>query len=415
MKKAKLRIAAVLMAVSIGIPAKAVFAAAITITQEDFAAACTTAPTKGITCNATDGRYTLAAGDYVLGGNVDLGTYNLGLAEAGDYSLDLGGHTLTTATDSNVKPNAVTVINAGKTTAIKNGKITNTANGTKALAIGGATATLTDVILTSDGNSAEIGDFGTTAANVTFNNVTSGSHIEVMGNSTLTINSGTYSDNMQGAISTSFSFDPVTFEMTGDGGHLIINGGIFTSEAGSAIYANGIGEKATVEINGGTFTSEADTGLEVLGAKSVVITGGTFTGLEAGLRLADYNNVVLSGGTFKALGTEAGNGAVTALAENTDILSKILASGYKYTDATATMGTLWTEPLAYLTNKNVSVVSDSTEETIDLSTIGSPNSGASTKGSGSATTSTVATLGASAAVISGLYLGKKHLAKKSAK
>ncbi|MBQ3352061.1 hypothetical protein IJG91_00110 [Candidatus Saccharibacteria bacterium] len=422
MKKAKLLIAAMFMAVTLGLPAKAVFAAAITITQADLATACSGTPTKGITCSTTDERYTLAAGEYVLGSDLDLGTYNLGLSGAGNYILNLGNHVITSAVNTAKNSSTITVVNSGKTTAIKNGKIANTGmGGGTALSIGGSIATISDVTLSSNADTAEINNFGTTAANVTFNNVVSNKHINVMGDSTLTINSGTYSGDMMGAVSTSLAFDPITFEYNDDGGHLIINGGTFASAASSAIYANGIGKKASVEINGGSFTSEGDTGMEVLGAKSVKVTGGTFTGKEAGLRLAEYTSVVLSGGTYKATGTEVDNGAITMLATNESKLSTLLAAGYKYTDGAAAMGTLFGEPLAYLTSKNVSVVSTSTstndetntEDTTSSNTIGAPDSGRNTKET-SATTSALVSILASSVLLGGIYAGKKHFAKKQA-
>ena len=340
MKKAKLLIAAMFMAVSLGLPAKAVFAASISLAQADFTAACTTPDVeteKGITCSTTDNTYALAAGDYTISEDITLDDDYGILLESGDYTIDLGGHTITANT-------AYPVIYAeGDNIVLSDGAIVNTNTYSAA------------------------GNFGT---NVTISNVD------------------------------------------------------FTANGASAVYYGGT-DSTTLTIAGGSFTSTGDNGLEIYGG-NLVIFDGTFTGLAAGLFLSTgYASVTLSGGTYTYTDTSDGLGAIAIFGtDDVTELTSFLADGYYYQDGTSASG-LYAGRVeyVYLTNTTDAVVTDtdddddSTDSTTDSTTtetsttIGTPDSGKSTKET-SATVSVLASLLASSAILGGIYVGKKALARK---
>ncbi|MBQ3309726.1 hypothetical protein IJG78_03555 [Candidatus Saccharibacteria bacterium] len=414
MKKAKILIAAMFMAATLGLPATAVFAATITLTQADFEAACTTPDVmtaKGIRCDTTDSYYAIKAGDYTLGGNVDIDTYSILLTDdSGNYNINLGGFTLSGAVD-NYDDYLIILQNGAKTNTISNGKIINDGDAT-ALGTGGANTTLSDISITSNSNTLYVGAGATDdAGSVILNNVTSTGAVSVGEESTLVINSGSY-------VGTGYGPAASTDYMTG--GNLIINGGTFTADDASAVYANGPGTSGSVIVNGGTFTSAGDTGLEILGAKTVRINGGTFKGARAGLGVTEYNTVILAGGTYTATGSDNMAGAIQMYdVDKAAALLGLLADGYKYQNGSADYFEDAGFGMAYLTQKTDSVVSESTPEeetatdtsdTSSSSTIGTPNSGRATA-AGSATASFAASAIATSAILGITYGTKKHLAK----
>ncbi len=196
------------------------------------------------------------------------------------------------------------------------------------------------------------------------------------------------------------------------GGTVVINSGIFSADMESAIYAGGA---SNITINGGTFTSAQDKGLEAIHwgddtfdfSGVLKINGGTFTGNTHGLLVGDSSqtpNITLAGGTFKYTGTNETFGAigVSSLDEiPTSVLNDLLASGYSYSDATATVASEYIYT-AVLTGRSVTVTGgnidpddqDSESASTDDSTtgssssttsVGTPDSGFSTNEGASAT------------------------------
>lgn len=402
MKKAKLLIAAMFMAVTLGLPAKAVFAAAVTIAQADLTEACATPGTetaKGITCDTAQKFYTLKAGDYTLGENLTLpDDYFIVLGGTGNFNLDLGGKTIT----ANANRGVISVENIDKNTAIANGRIVNNYNdySSNAVTISGVKTVLSSLNLSAT-TAVTSTPNGEHASEVTLDTITANSPLQISGG-TLTINSGTYA--VTGGYGAAYLNNVNT----------TITGGIFTTEGASAMYYMG-SESNTLTISDGTFTSAGDNGIEFEGG-NLTISGGAFTGGKAGLALASYRSVSLSGGTYKYTSTGLGSlGAIAVLGEtDTSKLAGFLASGYKYNDGTVATGRMGTMDFVYLTNHTDSVVSTTTPAPEESSsTIGAPDSGRNTKET-SATASILATLLASSALLGGVYAGKKHFAKKQA-
>ena len=419
MKRLKLLILALFTAISLGLPAKAAFAASIELAQADFdAAVCADEPAataKGIKC-FTGGLYTLAKGDYKLTSNITLpDDAGLFLNDNGDYTLDLGSYTLAGHNNGNV----LGIMNFGHSTTITGGTITNSGD---TVYVFGSDATFKnttiksterDALYVADADTDEDGNPDTPSKAI-LENVTATGLVAVDDTSTLTINGGTYTGNNAAPAAMTY----------GNGGNLIINSGTFTGGGNelwgaSAVYANADG---AVTINGGTFTSSKDAGVMAEGGtKSVTITDGVFTGKYAGLSISDINTTVkLSGGTYKYTGESdeyrpAGAIVLTGTEQGSDLL-KLLADGYKYTDETADKKVnTFEDPhggdpeiyrFAFLTNKSVDVYkpnssSETAAATESDSTVGSPDSGFLTSGLANANASIIATV-AAATILTGL-------------
>ena len=391
MRKAKLLIAAMFMAVTLGLPAKAVFAAAVSLTQADFTFAdCddTTANAKGIICYdlGTSKAYGVPAGEYMLGENISLGAGSI-FTNGASFSLDLNGKTLSNSIDGN------TVLELDSTN--------NVISGTGTIASTGY----------SNGVSA-YGVFDDEGNLTTRNNVVINGNPNIRGLNangvTLTINGGTFtSTGLGGALD------------LGDNGITTINNATVTTTNSDGVYIYG----GKLTINGGTFTANSFSAITSEGVlDSLTITGGTFSGNGAGLALVGVpRSAALSGGTFITTGETGGievYGPITLAGEvdPTD-LDSLLAEGASYSDPTATRTGDAPFYFVYLTNKNVTITNGSTPTPAPAeessSTIGAPDSGRSTKET-SATTSILATLLTSSAILGGIYASKKHLAKKQA-
>lgn len=315
--------------------------------------------------------YYLGAGDYTLGEDLTLdGTKSL--VFDGASSFNLNGKTISDGGTTNY---VGTVQVKSGTIALSGGTI----SGTTSIFFGG---------------------------NATISNLTSTDSTRIFG--TATINSGTFSANME-----------------------------------SAIYAF---KNANITINGGTFTSAQDKGIEAVHwgdddydfTGTLRINGGTFTGNTHGLLVGDpsqVTNITLAGGTFKYTGTNDTFGAIGITSEDAiaaSSLNGLLASGYSYSDATANVASEYAIYNAVLTNHSVTIVggstpdpeSGSTDDSTDSSSsttsvestesVGTPDSGRVTSEGGSATASALATVGAATAITSAAYLAKKHFAKKNA-
>lgn len=402
MKHLKLLIAAMFMAISLGLPAKAVFAAS-TLTQSDFDALdCNTHNiVNGITCYDLYGAgnantYLLSPGEYTLGSDLNLDGV---LSNLGNLTLNLNGHNI-----SSIDDYATLYLGAGTVVINGSGTVTNAGDTTIYME--------NQVFDTNTGywtDSAELGN--------------------------LTINGGTFV-NTAGSNAGYFASTNVT-----------INGGAFqtsgaSNDYGSAIefadYTARVDNIANLTINGGTFTSTNDRAALVYGAKSVTITGGTFTGSMAGLALAGNKDVSLSGGTFNYTGTapatatsELPYGAITIYgAESSSAITDILAAGYAYTDPTS--GTVNIEDPSgetiyhvYLSGRSVSVylpssedptddssddTAESSSETTTTTAVAAPNSGHSTAES-SAAVSLLSTA-AAATLSAGAIVAARRFAKK---
>lgn len=412
MKRLKLLILALFTAISLGLPAKAAFAASIELAQADFdAAVCADEPAataKGIKC-FTGGIYTLAKGDYKFTGNITLpDNSGLFLNGDGDYTLDLGSYTLA---GNNNGGNILGIENFGHSATITGGTITNSGD---TVYVFGSDATFKnttinsterDALYVADADTDEDGNPDTPSKTI-LENVTATGLVAVDDTSTLTINGGTYTGNYGAAAMTYMN-----------GGNFIINSGTFTGVGdwgASAVYIN---ENGSATINGGTFTSEGDRGvIAEEGAKSLTITDGTFTGYYAGLTVpAAGTTVKLSGGTYKCTGESneyTSVGAITIMGSNqASDLAKLLADGYQYTDGTAdakTFGEAGREwHYAFLTNKSVDIYKPgssseaATTESDDDTTAKSPDSGFLTSGLANASASIIATV-ATATILTGL-------------
>lgn len=392
MKKLKLLVAAMFMAIALGLPAKAVFAATINLTQADFTFAdCNgTANAKGIICSEVGGEnaYQLPDGEFTLGENISLGT-GTAFTTGDSFSLDLNGKTISTNNDtySALELDGKSAIISGT------GNITNTGFGRGVAAYGEYDASDNLVARTK----------------LTINGNPNISSIGVRGTE-LTINGGTFAGS--GWVSAvNFGDDSIT----------VINGGTFSAEGADAVYVFG----GSLTVNSGTFTSAGSIGLMLEGQlDSLKITGGTFTGKTAGLVMGFIpTSTSLSGGTFTTTGSDEWDlGPIQVssddVTENT--LNSFLAVGASYSDGSFHLNSTVTPKQAYLTTKSVTITNGSTPAPADdststdsSSTVGTPNSGRSTAEAGSATSS-LAGLIASIALVSLAFLGKKHFAKKSA-
>lgn len=399
MKKVKLLVAAMFMAVTLGLPAKAVFAAAISLTQADFTFAdCDdhTANAKGIICYDLSGTnaYKIPAGDYILGENINLGTGSA-FTSGVTFSLDLNGKSITNSSD--MAP------------ALELDATTNTISGTGTIA-----STSYAAGVSANGVWDEMSGELTTRTTTIINGNPSIKTLSANG-VTLTINGGTYTSNgMGGAIN------------LGDDIIATINNAEATATAGDAMYIYG----GKLTINGGKFTSQGSLGICAEGKlDALTITGGTFTGKSAGLSLTGIpTSASLSGGTYSATGSDDWDlGPIVVMDDEvgTTTLSSFLAPGAAYSDSSFELNEDSFIPTVYLTKKSVTITNGSSsddegeetpaaeESTSSSSSIGAPDSGRSTKETASATTSALATLLASSAILGGIYAGKKVLAKKA--
>lgn len=422
MKKLKLLIAAMFMAVTLGLPAKAVFAAAVELSQADFDAAdCTAeAPTaKGITCFGSVGFYRLNPGTYKLSTNITLpDNYGLVVSGNGDLNLDLNSKTFAGNT-----PNLVDLKNGANSATITNGTITNNADFGNGIgfetngSLSNITINATDSAVHVVNRDSDNDDVADAPSNVTLDAVTTKGKVSVSNSSNLVINSGTYTASANGVAV------EAAYHSTGS---LTINGGTFTSNLSGASAGMSLG--GTVIISGGTFTSNGYSGFLDDGSTSITIMDGSFTGKTAGLALSGTTPpVTLSGGTYTATGTGDGVGAITIVGGTTDAFAGLLATNYAYTDATSAFFDDGWSGVAYLTNKSVDVYntvtptpdpdptpSSDTDDSSSSSTVGSPDTGRATSDGGSASSSAIT--GIIAASMLGLiaYVAHRKLAKKEA-
>lgn len=99
--------------------------------------------------------------------------------------------------------------------------------------------------------------------------------------------------------------DSYTTAVQAENGEVVINGGTFKSQAGSAFTANFVnGNNGTVVINGGKFINTTSGAYAVMlrGEGNYTINGGTFIGTFGGLRVestsASQGSALITGGTF---------------------------------------------------------------------------------------------------------------------
>lgn len=405
MKKVKLLFAAMFMAVTLGLPAKAVFAAAISLTQADFTEACATPGTetaKGVYCDDAQHFYSLKAGSYTLGSDLTLSEgYFLTLDKAGDYNIDLNNHKITGKSETG---ELLLIENTDKNTTIANGGIFSETESC-AISIKGVKTTLSSVVLSAPYVAISSLPIDEKVADITLNDVATNSTLQLAGGK-LTVNGGSF-------VATGMSAAAHLYNVSA-----LVNGGIFSADGASAMYYDSEGE-STLTIVDGTFVSEGDNGIEFSGG-NLSIAGGSFTGRKSGINLAHYDGVILSGGTYKYTGTgDEGFGAIAIFGEDDPTLfTGFLADNYRYNVGTASKKSYYTIDYVALTSRTDSVVSTAEptpeeESSSSDSSIGAPDSGRSTKESASATTNALATLLASSVILGGIYAGKKALAKKA--
>ncbi len=378
-------------------------AASHTLTQNSFTAAIAGTATDGVTCVAADQYCLLEAGDYTLGGNIDLTAATAGddyelYFSTGNTTFDLNGKALTMGDFAFIGGDAT-----NKTVTIKNGSIT----GIIAPVYG--SFTLSGLEFT--------GAISATAStlNIVSGTYTSDNNLSVImpGNdSTINISGGTFSTTGFGIPTIMMSNDEDDTTNT-----LNISGGTFTSTSGVAIDLNN--EEGYAE-----------------GPVVVNISGGSFTGANGGLHVMDpsLNTIKLTGGTFTATGTDDTAGAIVAWDGQISSVRGFLGTGYMYTNSTITTKPVYggAVNVAYIggtttvklpasddddeegatTDETSSETSSESSESTE--SVGTPDSGRVTSEGGSATASALATVGAATAITSAAYLAKKHFAKKNA-
>ena len=231
------------------------------------------------TYNTGADTYTLPAGEYELGSNLDLGTGVINIE--GVVTLNFGNYKITAA---NIAVPA------------------------------GASLTLS-------------GDGGVVGS--------------VTSNGTLTINGGVYD-------TTSGWGAPLNV----NAGTLTVSGGRFKAGGASAAYIMG---DTNATITGGDFASNGDNGIEADGNAKMNISGGTFTGAVAGITMPSSVTLTLSGGTFNYTDTVNGNGALAILNGEVGAFTGFLASGYEYSDATASTKDWYGMTIARLSGSSVTV------------------------------------------------------------
>lgn len=287
--------------------------AATTITQADFDAAKGGTPTNGVTYNSSRESYSLTTGEeYIIGDNISIGYDNI---VTDNNIINLNGKTIT-----NLPASYKYVLESNN----------------KSLKLKG-TGTIDGTVRAYEGSF-------TVDGNITFK-----SHVEVnatsIGGVTATINGGTFERGFK-ATNAILTINGGTFNEQNNL-HLAlgltdctttIKGGTFTGISSSAAFVS----SGTLTIEGGTFTSPTHSGLEASynpnsnPAPTIIIKGGSFTGLNAGFTDSASSTILeLHGGTFKATGTDAADGAIRINSTFTDLLEP----GYKYSvDSTTTNG-----------------------------------------------------------------------------
>lgn len=263
---------------------------------------------KGITYINTAGQnfFSFEPGEYKLADDIDITGFQILTEKEGDYKFDLNGKTLT---GSGITP--VFYFVYGNVT-VTNGTVTNTGGGAS-IALHDGNCLVENVIC----NGVLILASQKKDSNFVVNNVTTTGELLVRGEkTTATINSGSFSDDLNAA-----------FTIT-EGASVVINDGTFTSPV-SAIVSN-------YDFSRDPATMEPIT---LPPAKSIVINGGTFksTGTDAdtigSLVLFGYENVTLNGGTFISENNALG-AIVTALKTDNPKteLESFLGAGYKYNE-----------------------------------------------------------------------------------
>ena len=269
-----------------------------------------------------------------------------------------------------------------------------------------------NVNISNPDNGTITGNISVTAEEVTLNDLNVAGNVTIQnGDADVTINGGSYTGEGYGAALNINNVNTATF-----------NNAAFSAGGASAAYING----GDITINSGSFTSTGDNGIELSGANSLKISGGTFTGAAAGITFGyspAAGTVSLTGGTFTGTGT---NGKAIYNYTNSDstLISGLVASGYHFTNSTVTSesgmgggayiaGT--TKVLAdgqseSGENQTTNPTSTSTTTTTKKSGIGAPDTGAFTAEEGSATSSSsILTVMATVLVaLTGAILVKKH-------
>ena len=348
-----------------------VSAASTTITTTDFEEAIATLDTptaKGITCHSDGGdQWCVLSDEYVLGGDVDLGTLTYELELSGNAKLDLGGYTYTGIIRTDFSGNTSASIT----------------NGTISGSIQSSVASLTLSGLTLDGT------------------------IDIY-RTNLTITDGTYvSDTWWSTLN------------IGNGSTVNISGGDFKNTVDAPALSAHNDENdttTTINISGGDFFSAGFAAIDLNNepgfAEGPVITnisGGNFKGGFAGMQVVvpSLNTISLTGGTFTTLDTENG-GAIVSYEDGVDGIKNMLADGYSYTVNSDVLAQTGLGAMYYIP------VTTTIAKAGDDTTIGSPDTGAlDTTGAKTATVSVLGTVAAGFAAAASI-LGIKKLASRKA-
>ncbi|MBO7657541.1 hypothetical protein J6S55_02790 [Candidatus Saccharibacteria bacterium] len=356
-------------------------AASYTLSQTNINAAAGAAGTNtnGIFCDDVQKDFcTLDAGDWTQEGDIDLTTVEI------DAGIPINGLVL---------QNNVNISNPD------NRSIKGNIN------VSDADVNLTNLNIT--GNVGVDGATKTTLTDLTING-----NLQVSNaNAEVTITGGTYTGEGWGS--------PLDI---GNAKSVTIDNATFAAGGASAAYING----GDITINSGSFTSTGDNGIELFGANSLKISGGTFTGAAAGIAFGyspAAGTVSLTGGTFTGTGT---NGKAIYNYTNSDstLISGLVTNGYHFTNSTVTSesgmgggayiaGT--TKVLADGQSESEESTTQPTDPTSTSTTtkksgIGAPDTGAFTAEEGSATSSSsILTVMATVLVaLTGAILVKKH-------
>ena len=261
-------------------------------------------------------QYPLDAGNaYVLTENIDIG--NNYIMMAGDMSLDLAGHTITS---SNNYPITVSTkdgsgtatisdsVGGGSVVGTKNSAISNTGN----LVITGGTfkGPTYAVYQQYNGKSLTISG-GTFEANRAINIV--GGSLTILGGTISGTEAGVRATVYNGPILNAFINPVVTIEdgtITGNFGIVVegrsnsnfdatltVNGGSITGTNGSAVSGNGSKDNTHITINDGVLTGNNNPGIFHPQSGDLTVNGGTITG-ESGIQFCGSGSVVINGGTI---------------------------------------------------------------------------------------------------------------------
>lgn len=354
------------------------YAAAYEVSQADFDAAIGGEVTKNIDCSTAP--YCVGEGDYTLTENVSIVDSNYSFGLKGDSSLDLGGNTFTGSISN---PETA----SGAKVTISNGTIDGGPDGGEIAPVG-SELTLSDVTannMTIRPNNSTVNIESGTYTTSTFASVIDTDAYNSDNNSTINITGGTFkttnNDQIPVIMATSWQSNTEI--------NLNISGGTFTSAGGMAVMF------ANADIGGGT-----------VGTLNANISGGTFTGKTAGLSIADpsLNNIKLSGGTYNYTDTETkGNGAIVSWDGKAASITGLLADGYHFTNnniAVVELDGMGGGTAAVIVG-NTEVTADESEEKSSNSGLKSPNTGAFTHETAGAT----ATNGAFVIIIAAAALG----------